>query len=94
MEVGKAIERGRGPFFFFFFCFSLLKTTEICFGSTKMGIFFREKHFTLGKKISKIDFAPSEKYACYAPAILLNLGAVRCILVYKCVNTVSKIPHK
>ena len=30
----------RGPFFR---PFSLFKTTEICFGSTKMGIFYREK---------------------------------------------------
>ena len=28
---------------FFFFCFSLFKTTEICFGFTKMGIFYLEK---------------------------------------------------
>ena len=41
--------------------------TEICFGSTKMGIFYREKAFHAGKKIRKNDFAPSEKYACYAP---------------------------
>ena len=54
-------------FFFFFFCFSLLKTMKICFGSTKMGIFYREKAFHAGKKIWKNDFAPSEKYACYAP---------------------------
>ena len=54
-------------FFFFFFCFSLLKTTKICFGSTKMGIFYREKAFHAGKKFWKNDFAPSEKYACYAP---------------------------
>ena len=41
---------------------------EICFGSTKMGIFYREKAFHTGnKKIRKNDFAPSEKYACYAP---------------------------
>ena len=37
-------------FFFFFFDFSLFKTSEICFGSTKMGIFYREKYFTPGKK--------------------------------------------
>ena len=33
-----------------------------------MGIFYREKTFHAGKKIRKNDFAPSEKYACYAPA--------------------------
>ena len=60
----------RGPFFLFFFfvfCFSLLKTTKICFGSTKMEIFYREKAFQARKKIRKNDFAPSEKFSCYAP---------------------------
>ena len=43
--------KGEDPLFFFcFVCFSLLKTTEICFGSTKMGIFNREKAFHAGKK--------------------------------------------
>ena len=33
-----------------------------------MEIFYREKAFHAGKKKSgKNDFAPSEKYACYAP---------------------------
>ena len=40
---------------------------EICFGSTKMEIFYQEKVFHTGKKIRKNDFAPSEKYACYVP---------------------------
>ena len=39
--------------------------TEICFGSTKMEIL--EKAFHTGKKIRKNDFAPSEKFSCYAP---------------------------
>ena len=34
-----------------------------------MGIFYREKEFHAGKKIRKNDFAPSEKYACYAPGV-------------------------
>ena len=68
MEVGKVIKRGEDLLdLFCVFCFSLLKTMEICFGSTKMGIFYREKAFHVGKKIRKNDFAPSEKYACYAP---------------------------
>ena len=47
---------------------SLFKITEICFGSTKMGIFYREKNILRReKKIRKNDFAPSENYACYAP---------------------------
>ena len=74
-----------GPFFFFFclflflflflffFCFSLLKSTEIFFGSTKMGIFYREKAFHAGKNREN-DFAPSEKYACYTPGVILLRG--------------------
>ena len=34
--------------------FSLFKTTEICFGSTKMGIFYREKAFHAVKKSGKM----------------------------------------
>ena len=48
---------------FFFFCLSLFKTTKICFGSTKMEIFYWEKSFLAGKKIRKNDFAPSEKFS-------------------------------
>ena len=36
-----------------------------------MGIFYREKAFKAGEKIRKNDFAPSEKYACYAPGYKL-----------------------
>ena len=49
--------------FFFFFFFFFLKTTEICFGFTRVGIFYRKKK----KKSGKMT-APSEKYACNAPA--------------------------
>ena len=64
-----------GFFFFFvlfcfvlvFFCFSLLKPIGICFGSTKMEIFYWEKAFHARKKIRRNDFAPSEKYSSYAP---------------------------
>ena len=57
-----------------FFFFSLFKTTKIGFGCTKMEIFYREKkHFTLGKKIRKNDFAPSEKCSCYAPEIPIEI---------------------
>ena len=31
-----------------------------------MEIFYREKAFYTGKKIRKNDFAPSEKFSCYA----------------------------
>ena len=33
-----------------------------------MGIFYLEKAFQAGKKITKNDFAPSEKYSSYTPA--------------------------
>ena len=42
-------------FLFFFFCFSLFKTTEICFGSTETGIFYREKSISRREKIKKND---------------------------------------
>ena len=66
MEVGKVIKSVQDFFFFFFLLFTF-ENDGICFGSTKMGIFYREKTFHAGKKIRKNDFAPSEKYACYAP---------------------------
>ena len=54
-EYSKSYKMRRGPldlfFFFFFLFFSLLKTTEICFGSTKMEIFYWEKAFHARKKI-------------------------------------------
>ena len=65
LEGGKVTKWKWGEDFFFFFCFSLFKTTEICFGSTKMGIFYRKKEFHTGKKIWGNDFAPSEKYFSY-----------------------------
>ena len=37
----------------FFFRFSLFKTIQICFGSTKMGIFYREKSFSYREKSGK-----------------------------------------
>ena len=40
--------------------FSLFKITEICFGSTKMGILYREKafHAGRGKKSGKMTLPP------------------------------------
>ena len=32
-----------------------------------MEIFYRKKAFYAGKKIRKDDFAPLEKFSCYAP---------------------------
>ena len=45
-----------GPFFLFF-CFSLFKMTKICFGCTKMEIFYRKKENTPGKKSAKMTLA-------------------------------------
>ena len=45
------MEGGKGGFFF---AFHFYKITEICFGSTKMGIFYREKAFHIGKKFGKM----------------------------------------
>ena len=36
----------------------ILQTYEICFGSTKMGIFYREKAFHTGKKSGKMTLPP------------------------------------
>ena len=67
MEVGKAIKSGEDFFFFFFFLLFTLKTTKICF-VYQNGNFLPGKTFHAGKKIRQNDFAPSEKYVCYAPA--------------------------
>ena len=50
--------------------FSLFETPEICFGSIKVGIFYREKAFFVGKKMRKNDFAPFEKFSTYALAMI------------------------
>ena len=69
MKGGKFKIEERTFFFFFFLLFSLFKTTEICFGCTKMKIFYWEKEFhTTGKK-GKMTIAPSEIYSSYAPAL-------------------------
>ena len=53
---------------------STFQTTEICFGSTKWEFSTGKKAFHAGKKISKNDFAPSEKYSCYASDWHLDPG--------------------
>ena len=35
-----------------------------------------ERAFNTGKKIRKNDFAPSEKFSCYAPAQVLKIMGV------------------
>ena len=54
MEGGKSFQNEERTFFFFFF--SLFQMTKICFGSTKMEIFYREKAFHVGEKIRKNDY--------------------------------------
>ena len=48
-------EKTKTFFFFFLIAFHFSKTTEICFGSSKMGIFNREKAFHAGKKSGKTN---------------------------------------
>ena len=61
-------------FFLFFFCFSLFKTMKISFGATKWKFFTGKKDIMPGKKLGKIDFAPSEKNSCYARDFVLRLA--------------------
>ena len=42
------------------FFFPLFKMTEICFGSTKMEIFYQEKAFQARKKSGKINLPPQK----------------------------------
>ena len=58
--------------FFFFFFFFLLFTFE---NDENLFWVYQNGNFLPGKSISrreKNDFAPSEKYACYAPDVLCN----------------------
>ena len=61
----KSNKMRRGPFFL---AFHFSKPLTFVFGSTKMGIFYREKAFHTRKKIRKNDSAPSEKYSPLTPA--------------------------
>ena len=59
----KSNQKRWGPFFFFFFfffSFHFWKWRKFVLGLPKW-------EFSTGKKNWKNDFAPSEKYACYAP---------------------------
>ena len=53
-----------------------------------MGIFYREKHFTPGKKIKKNDFVPSEKYSPYASVGYLKIIILKQI-VWKLKNGIE-----
>ena len=74
MEAGKRQKKRWGLFFFFFFFFAFhfWKRRKFVLGLPKWEFSIGKKHFTPGKKIRKNDFAPSEKYACYAPAFFLT----------------------
>ena len=76
--IGNVVKRSEDFFFFFFLCFSLLKTMEICFGCTKMEFSTGKKTFYARKKVRKNDFAPSEKYVCYAPEGVLQWVKSQC----------------
>ena len=85
LEVGKVIKRGE-DLFFFFPCFWLLKTTEICFGSTKIGIFYREKSISRQKKIGKNYFAPLSKIYLLRPCPLPQLLPVELLMQTKALH--------
>ena len=65
-EGGKVTKWGQDPLFFFF-CFSLFKITKICFESTKMEIFYREKVFHAGKKNQEKLLYPLRKIFLLRP---------------------------
>ena len=50
-------------FFFFFFCFSLFETTEICFGSTKMEISTGKKKNITQREKSPLKGPPHKLHA-------------------------------
>ena len=60
-------------FFFFFFCFSLFKTTEICFKSTKMWISYQEKAFHTSRKNQEKWLCPLWKIFHLPPWFCLNV---------------------
>ena len=59
------------------------QTIKICFGSTKMVIFYQENAFHAGKKIRKNVFAPPpEKISCYAPDCDLRCSLLPCLSLF------------
>ena len=72
MDGRKVSKWGEDFFFFFFallFTFYNFKTQNHwnLFWNYQNGHSTRKKHFMLGKKSGKNDFAPSEKFSSYAP---------------------------
>ena len=58
-------------FFFFFFFLFTFENDENLFWVYQNGNFLPGKSISRREKITKNDFAPSEKYACYAPDLNL-----------------------
>ena len=54
----------------FFFCLSLFKTTKICFGSTKMEIFYREKSILFQEKNQEKWLCPLRKIFLLRPWVI------------------------
>ena len=59
---------------FFFFAFNFLKPLNSVWGVPKWKISSGKKHISRREKIRKSDFAPSEKYSCYATDALQSYG--------------------
>ena len=68
-ESSKIRKIRRGSFFFFFFAFHFSKRLKFVLGVPKWKFSTGKKAFHAGKKIKKNDFAPSEKFSCYAPEL-------------------------
>ena len=94
----KAVKRSEiwGPFFFFF-CFSLLKTMEICFGSTKMGNFLPGKSISPREKNQEKWLCPLRKICLLRPWELhvcnaqIFIGKAQFEKVYKWVTWVTHL---
>ena len=94
MGRGKRWKMSRGPFFFSFFFFFFFYYFASGFGGYQIEIFYREKAFHAGKKIKKNDFAPSEKFSCYAPGAnhpTINILLCAVLLYIKSTRRILKI---
>ena len=79
-EIYKNKERTFFFFFFFFSCFSLFKMIDICFGYTKIGIFYLEKVFHTYREQNQ------EKWLCSLWKIV-----VLCPWCYICIGLFKKV---
>ena len=77
MEVGKVIKSVVVFFFFFFFLLFTFENDENLFWVYQNGKFLPGKNISCREKN---DFAPSEKYDCYAPAhVTVTYGTFCCM---------------